>query len=104
MAELDDEVYEVIKARCAEGDELAEADRFDEAVRKYEDALALVPKPVDHWSAATWIYAAIGDAWFLKGEYERARHAMNRALICPDGIGNPFIHLRLGQAQFELGD
>ena len=23
---------------------------------------------------------------------------------CPEAIGNPFIHLRLGQAQFELGD
>ena len=23
---------------------------------------------------------------------------------CPDAIGNPFIHLRLGQTQFELGN
>ena len=23
---------------------------------------------------------------------------------CPDAIGNPFLHLRLGQCQFELGD
>lgn len=23
---------------------------------------------------------------------------------CPGAIGNPFVHLRLGQAQFELGD
>jgi hypothetical protein len=23
---------------------------------------------------------------------------------CPGAIGNPFIHLRLGQAQFELGN
>ena len=23
---------------------------------------------------------------------------------CPDAIGNPFIHLRLGQCQFELGN
>ena len=24
------------------------------------------------------------------------------AVQCPDGLGNPFIHLRLGQAYFEL--
>jgi hypothetical protein len=23
---------------------------------------------------------------------------------CPGAIGNPFLHLRLGQVQFELGD
>jgi len=23
---------------------------------------------------------------------------------CPDAIGNPFLHLRLGQCQFELGE
>jgi hypothetical protein len=23
---------------------------------------------------------------------------------CPDAIGNPFIHLRLGQCQFEIGN
>jgi hypothetical protein len=23
---------------------------------------------------------------------------------CPNGIGNPFIHLRLGQCQFETGN
>ncbi len=23
---------------------------------------------------------------------------------CPDAIGNPFLHLRLGQCQYELGD
>ena len=23
---------------------------------------------------------------------------------CPDAIGNPFLHLRLGQCQFELGN
>ncbi len=26
------------------------------------------------------------------------------ATTCPDAIGNPFLHLRLGQCQFELAD
>ncbi len=26
------------------------------------------------------------------------------AMYCPDAIGNPFIHLRLGEVQFEMGD
>jgi hypothetical protein len=26
------------------------------------------------------------------------------AMHCPNAIGNPFLHLRLGQCRFELGD
>ena len=29
--------------------------------------------------------------------------ALLTAMHCPDAIGNPFLHLRLGQCQFELG-
>jgi len=30
------------------------------------------------------------------------RGANFNAMHCPDAIGNPFLHLRLGQCQFEL--
>jgi hypothetical protein len=26
------------------------------------------------------------------------------AMHCPDAFGDPFLHLRLGQCEFELGD
>ncbi|WP_375514175.1 tetratricopeptide repeat protein [uncultured Nostoc sp.] len=38
------------------------------------------------------------------GDYENARHALQKAMYCPDAIGNPYIHLKLGQAQLELGN
>ena len=25
-------------------------------------------------------------------------------MACPEGFGNPFLHLRLGQTEFELGN
>ena len=36
--------------------------------------------------------------------YEEAREAFRDVMYCPGAIGNPFIHLRLGQVQFELGN
>jgi hypothetical protein len=38
------------------------------------------------------------------GDFERARTALQDAMHCPGAIGNPYIHLRLGETQFELGN
>ena len=64
----------------------------------------MLPEPKTDWEAATWILAAIGDADFLSGDFTAAHEHLSHAMYCPDAIGNPFLHLRLGQAQFELGN
>jgi hypothetical protein len=47
---------------------------------------------------------AIGDANFLSGDFQAGRDNLTMAMHYPTAIGNPFIHLRLGQCQFELGE
>jgi tetratricopeptide (TPR) repeat protein len=102
--ELPDEVHEKITQLSAEGDDLLEHRQYLEAAAKYSEAFALVPEPKTDWGASTWLLTAIGDAFFQAGRYEDARTALTDAMHCPDAIGNPFIHLRLGQAQHELGN
>lgn len=64
-----------------------------------------MPPPAHDWDAATWILGAIGDAEFLRGNYAAARDDLQDAVVyCPDGLGNPFLHMRLGEAQYELGN
>lgn len=101
---LDDARHARITALCAEGDALAEAAEYVRAVEVYEQALALVPAPIDDWEAATWILAAIGDAHFLRGAFEPARAAFGRAMHGPGAVANPWLHLRLGQTHYELGE
>ncbi len=103
MNELDDELYERIKQLCADGDIAAKRGEFVAAIEQYEAAWDLLPDPKTQWDAARWILAAIGDARYLSGEFEQGREALLTAMHCPDAIGNPFLHLRLGQCQFELG-
>ena len=50
-----------------------------------------------------WLVSSIGNCLFQRGQYDRARDAFSNAVTCPGGLGNPFIHLRLGQTQLELG-
>ncbi|HZL90999.1 MAG TPA: hypothetical protein VFB96_21720 [Pirellulaceae bacterium] len=104
MAELRDDLYEDIQSRCKTGDDLAAQGNYADALAQYWAAWDLLPEPKTDWDAATWILAAIGDANFLAGDFVAGRDNLSTAMHCPDAIGNPFLHLRLGQCQFELGN
>ncbi|WP_447895912.1 tetratricopeptide repeat protein [Vreelandella sp. GE22] len=56
------------------------------------------------WEAATWLYSSIGEAYFDKGNYQRAKKYFFDALNCPDGVSNPFIHYMLGKTLVRLND
>ena len=103
-AELSEAGYAQVKALSAEGDAHAERGSHDAALKSYATALRLLPEPWEQWEAATWLLAAVADVHFSVGRFEAVRDAMSDAMHCPGAIGNPFIHLRLGQACFELGE
>ena len=104
MDELSDESLEQIRQLCARGDELAATEQFAPALEQYWQAWDLLPEPQTDWDAATWILAAIGDANYLNADFVAGRDNLSMAMHCPGAIGNPFLHLRLGQCQFELGE
>ena len=104
MPELNDAIHERIQTLCAAGDALAQKEDYPAALEKYCAAWDLLPEPQTDWEAATWILAAIGDANFFGGDFVAGRDNLSMAMHCPNAIGNPFLHLRLGQCQFELGD
>jgi len=102
MHELPSKIHQIILKLSAEGDALALRQQYEEAVAKYNEAWVLMPEPKSEWEASTWLMGAIGDACFLGGFYTSGAEAFDYALHCPGGFGNPFIHLRLGQCEFEL--
>jgi tetratricopeptide (TPR) repeat protein len=104
MAELSDEVYEEIKRLCAAGDDAIDAEDNQGAVRLYREAWNLIPAPKTDWQASTWVLGAIADAYLFNRDYQYAKDALDFAMHCPEAIGNPYLHLRLGQACFELGE
>lgn len=103
-SELPSTVHEAIQHFCADGDALTAAGRHEEAIAEYNRAWEIVPEPKDNWKASTWILAAIADAAFLGGYNTAAREALEYSMVCPDALGNPFLHLRLGQVLFDTGE
>ena len=65
--------------------------------------MKLIPEPATDWNASIWVLAAIADACFLGGYYTSAVEALEHVTRCPSAVGNPFLHLRLGQCYFEKG-
>jgi tetratricopeptide (TPR) repeat protein len=103
-SQLDDRIVAAVTELCERGDDHVEAGRYDEAVALYREALALVPRPVHAWAVSTWIHGAIAEAFYLEGDYARARDAIDEAFRCDGAIGNAFLHMRLGQIELHLGN
>ncbi len=102
MAELSDKIHEEIKRLCAAGDVLANERNFAAALKEYWAAWELLPEPKFDWQAATWILGTIGDVNYQAGDYEAGRNNLSNSMLCPGAFGNAFLHLRLGQCEFEL--
>ena len=102
--ELEDTIYSKITELSGQGDALANKKEYREALSKYHEALEMIPEPKRDWEASTWIYAAIGDAFFFSGNYRESMAAFLDAFNSPGGLNNPFINLRIGECYFELED
>ena len=104
MAQLSDELHSQIISLCKQGDALARSGDLDTAKALYISALKLLPTDHRNWEASTWIYVAIGDIHFKMKNHDKSFNCFFNAIQCPGGLGNPYIHLRLGQLYFEQGN
>lgn len=104
MKELDEKTHTEITRLSEAGDSYAENGDFPKALGEYWKAFDLIPEPKTEWDATTWVLAAIGDANFLGNDFQAGVDNLSNAMHCPGAIGNPFLHMRLGQCQFEVGN
>lgn len=104
ITELSDEIYDQIEEYSEEGNNYCDDEDWENAIICFNKALQLLPEPKEDWEAATWIYVALGDAFFFLKKYEEALEHFNHARMCPEGMANPFIFLRLGESYYELGE
>jgi tetratricopeptide (TPR) repeat protein len=101
MQELPSKVHKEIKRLSKRGDDFTKARKYPEAIEQYEQALALLPDDKRQWEAATWLNASIGDTYFRLQDLDKSFDHFIEAVQCAGGLGNPFVHLRLGQLYFE---
>ena len=100
---LPKDIAHLVDNLCREGDRFAGIDQFDDAIEKYQVAWSLLPAPPHQWPAAAWILLSVGDAYFWLKDFQGGAKFLLEALDCPNGDGNPYLLLRLGQCLLELG-
>lgn len=100
--ELSNELYNQIVSELEQGDQYAETEQHNEAIKKYGTALNLVPFQKENWEVSLHIYTAMADSYFNLGNYQQASNNYEQALKCPDGLDNGYVWLGLGEAFYEL--
>jgi tetratricopeptide (TPR) repeat protein len=101
---LPQRVHDEISRLSEEGNRFAELGDDTAALQKYKEAWDLIPEDKENWEASTWILATTGEVFFRQNNFEKALTLFLRAVQGPNGLGNPYIHLRIGQLQFESGN
>ena len=75
-----------------------------QAIEVYEDAYALIPEPKQKSELAMVALCNIGELHFLDGHWQLAFDDFSEAVKCREGLGNPQIHMRLGQLRYQRGE
>ncbi|MCC9602286.1 hypothetical protein LOC67_17160 [Stieleria sp. JC731] len=101
---LDDDVDEQVQDELERGNDLMEGSDFQSALEAFGNALERLPEPQTEYDYALHAYCGMGDAHFLLGNFAKCVSAFESAQKCDGGIGNPFVHLRLGQAYMQEGN
>ena len=100
---MDDVRQQRIAELCVLGEQLARQGGLASALLKYREAFALIPRPVEEHEVSVRVLTALGDTCFLLGRFSEGKHALQGAVRSSGGLGDPFLHLRLGQCELELG-
>ncbi|PMS16908.1 hypothetical protein C0Z18_22500 [Trinickia dabaoshanensis] len=93
-----------IKEMCDEGDVLIKMGELQDAFNNFSEAFALVPEPKAYYEVTVSILAGLADVYFHAKSFAQGREVLSDAMHCVGGITSPFLHLRLGQCQLELGN
>jgi tetratricopeptide (TPR) repeat protein len=101
---MDDARRERIIELCAEGDQLAKQRELLSALLKFREAMALIPRPVEEHDLSLQVLTSLGDICFQLGRFSEGKYALQGAVRSSGGLGQPLVHLRLGQCELELGN
>lgn len=100
----DKELFLTVKDISKKAKHLTLKGKFKTSIEEYKKGVALLGEPVMESKYAVMLFSGIGEAYFLQKKWEEALEYYGYAVKSKGGLGEPLIHLRLGQLRYELGD
>ena len=77
---------------------------YKNALYLYQKAIDLIPEPKKSWNESWVFFYGISEMYFQNENYDKAIFYLKECIQCPFAIGNPHVHLRIGQVRYELGN
>lgn len=99
-----DKIFAQIRKLQHEGDDHFQKGDFDSAIEAYEEGYSKLPGPKDEQDGAMILLVSIADVHFYQQDFAKACEKYLQALQAVNGLANPYINLRIGQASLELGN
>ena len=77
---------------------------YEQAIDEYNKGLMLLDEPKHSSEFAVMLFAGIGETYYLQHSWNEALGYFKEAVQSEGGLGDPYIHFRLGQIRFEEGE
>lgn len=95
---------EEVKRQVVEAERYEREGNLEKAVRLYISAFFQIPEPVTEADRMAEVCAKIGELSFQQRDARHALEYFTWAVQSKGGLGEPHIHLRLGQLRYERGE
>ncbi|GAA5093123.1 MULTISPECIES: tetratricopeptide repeat protein [Paenalcaligenes] len=100
---LQEELYQSLYELADQGNIALDQGRYEEAIVLWQQALDVLPAPVNQWQAAFWLYASMGEALYQLERYDEATAVLEQAAHNPEGKENPYPYYMLGKCAWRSG-
>ncbi len=88
--QLSNSIYDELHGLAEQGNIAIDEGRFNEAISLWSQALELLPKPINKWHAAFWLYASIAEGYYQLEQFDKSMAHLVLAQACPEGKNNPY--------------
>jgi tetratricopeptide (TPR) repeat protein len=111
MKQMPEKIDLKIRNLKEEGDNLQMKHKYIEAVKKYQEAINMLPLPVEQWKFIWVLLIQISENYWLNakfnngkgGGYQEALDVYKQIMQLEGAIGKASFHSRIGQIRYELG-
>ncbi|WP_298312664.1 tetratricopeptide repeat protein [uncultured Aquimarina sp.] len=103
MKNIELNILREIDKKVREAEELFLLNEREKAIIKYKELLDLIPEPKHSWNESWAFFYGLSELYFQNNQFPEALDYLEECVQCPHAIGNPHVHLRIGQIRYELG-
>ena len=103
MKEMPESIDRLVRALKKDADNLQMKGKNKLAIGKYNEAISILPDPVDQWKYIRILWGSIADIYVVMNDYQAALEYFRQIMKLPLSVGDYDYHARIGLIHYEMG-